>query len=32
MLNGDRKKNGKKKKINRTKETFMLQDKFERRW
>ena len=30
MLNGDRKENGKK--INRSDETFLLQDKFERRW
>ena len=29
MLNGDRKENGK---INRSKETLLLQDKFERRW
>ena len=30
MLNGDRKENGKK--INRSKETHLLLDKFERRW
>ena len=30
MLNGDRKENGKK--INRSKETLLLLDKFERRW
>ena len=30
MLNGDRRENGKK--INMSKETLLLQDKFERRW
>ena len=30
MLNGDRKENGKK--INRSKETLLLLDKYERRW
>ena len=31
MLNGDGNENGKKK-INRSEEIFLLQDKFERRW